>query len=177
MDQLKHIIPEFEETVNEFVYTLSLFMQKEINKVPFKDSWTGGQTGRHILKALQGMPDLLKHGKVKQTEGAPDEKTEMIDADFLNFNIKFKSPDFIKPEDISYNKEELIHSLKDTVRKIAEAAKGKDLSLTSLAFELPVYGHLTLYELLHFGKVHTERHIRQLKNIYQKVSGKALINR
>jgi len=177
MDQLKQIIPELEQTVTEFTQTLSLFSREQFNKVPFKDSWTAGQVGRHIQKALEGMPDLLQHGKVKPTEGSPEEKTEMIDADFLNFNIKMKSPDFIKPEDTSFGKDELVQSLNGIAKKTAEAAKDKDLSLTSLAFELPVYGHLTLYEMLHFGKVHTQRHIRQLQKIYQKVSGKELIDK
>jgi hypothetical protein len=173
MEQLKHIVSEFEATVNEFVKTLSLFTQDQLNKVPFKDSWTAGQVGGHILKALHGMPKVISHAPVTKTERAPDEKTAMIDADFLNFNIKMKSPDFIIPEDTTYNKEELINALNDTKRKTVEAAQDKDLSLLSLAFELPVYGHLTLYEAIHFGKVHTQRHIRQLKNIHRAVAGKA----
>ena len=176
MDQLKNEISEFDKTVDEFVTTLSQFTQEEINKVPFKGSWTAGQVGRHILKALGGAPELFMYGEVKETERAPDEKVKAIDGDFLNFNVKFKSPEFIIPENVEYNKEELINSLKEVKEKTVEVAKTKDLSLTSLAFEMPVYGFLTLYELIHFSKVHTIRHNRQLKNIQEKLANKVEVN-
>lgn len=171
MDKLKNEIPEFEKALDEFVSTLSQFSQEEINKIPFKGSWTAGQVGRHILKAVGGFPELLQFGEVKKTERAPDEKVGEIDSVFLNFDIKMKSPEFVLPENITYNKEELISSLKEAKEKTVELSKTRDLSLTSLAFELPKTGFLTLFELLHFARVHAIRHNRQLKNIQEKLAG------
>lgn len=176
MDQLTKVIGEYEKAVSEFVQTLSRFSQEEINTAPFKGSWTAGQVARHILKSIGGMPELLTYGEVRKEERAPDVHVQEIDDIFLNFNAKYKSPDFVLPENIMYSREELISSLKETKQKTAEAAKGKDLSLTSYAFEMPGIGFMTLYELLHFSQVHTIRHNRQLNNIHKKLAGKVEVN-
>jgi uncharacterized damage-inducible protein DinB len=177
MEKFKKVISGFDTAVSEFVETLSQFSQEQINKVPFEGSWTAGQVAQHILKAIHGMPFLLTKGPVTKAERDYDEKTEQLDKLFLNFDIKMKSPDFIKPEETTYDKNELVHSLSETKIKTIEAAKDKDLSLLCLAFEMPGSGHLTLYELLAFAQVHTIRHNHQLKNIYQEVSRKELINK
>lgn len=172
MEQSNKVIASYEKAVDEFVHTLSQFTQEEINTVPFKGSWTAGQVARHIIKGIGGLPELFMYGEVKKTERAPDANVKDIDDIFLNFNAKFKSPDFVLPENVTYNKEELISSLKDTKQKTIAAAKVKDLTLTSYAFEMPVMGFLTLYEHLHFAQVHTIRHNRQLRNIHEKLAGK-----
>lgn len=172
MDQPNKLLNDYQKAVGEFIQTLSKFTQEEINTVPFKGSWTAGQVARHILKSIGGMPELLMYGEVKKTERAPDANVKVLDDTFLDFETKLKSPDFVLPENVTYNKEELVNSLKDTKQKTIEAAKGKDFTLTSYAFEMPVMGFLTLYELLHFAQIHTIRHNRQLKNIHEKLAGK-----
>jgi superfamily I DNA/RNA helicase len=172
MDQSNKVISDYQKAVDEFIQTLAKFTQEEINTVPFQGSWTAGQVARHIIKGIGGMPDLLMYGEVRVTERAPDANVKQLDDVFLNFEKKLKSPDFVLPENITYNKEELVNSLKDIKQKTVEAAKGKDFSLTSYAFEMPVMGFMTLYELLHFSQIHTIRHNRQLKNIHEKLAGK-----
>ena len=177
MEKFKKVINQYDIAVGEFVETLSQFSQEQINTVPFEGSWTAGQVAQHILKAIHGMPSLLTKGPTVKAERPFDEKTSEIDDKFLNFNIKMKSPDFIKPEEATYDKNELIHSLNETRKGTIEAARDKDLSLLCLAFEMPVWGHLTLYELLAFAQVHTIRHNHQLKNIYQELSKKVVVNK
>ncbi|MEO5562770.1 MAG: DinB family protein [Chitinophagaceae bacterium] len=172
MDQSKEIINGFETTLYEFVQLLSSFSEEQINTVPFEGSWTGAQVGQHIFKVIEFMPETLQ-GKVKNTDRNPLEKREQIRSVFLDFNTKMKSPDFIEPEIKNFKKDELIKEFKNKLEQTLEVAKSLDLSKTCMDFEMPVFGHLTRMELIDFAAVHTQRHMRQLKKIYEKAkSGK-----
>jgi uncharacterized damage-inducible protein DinB len=160
---------ELESTANELLQLLSSFDQEQINVVPFEGSWTAGQLARHVIKSQAGFAEIM-NGPVKDSDRKPDEKAEKIKADFLNFNIKMKSPDFIVPENKTYNKEALLQSLETLKAKITEEMETKDLTQTCLAFELPMLGHLTRLEAVYFVIYHTQRHIHQLKNILRKIT-------
>jgi hypothetical protein len=66
----------------------------ELDKIPFADSWTGGQVTKHILKATEGFPQLLRGG-IEPTHRDPHEHEEQIKDIFLTYDSKLKSPDFI----------------------------------------------------------------------------------
>ncbi len=66
-------------------------------------------------------------------------------------------------------KDKLTKTLEYFRCKINLAMETMDLSKTCLAFELPVLGFLTRLEAIYFILFHTQRHIQQLKNIYQKL--------
>jgi len=83
---------------------------------------------------------------------------EPLRKQFLNFDIKMQSPDFIIPSDGPHNKEEVINKLQGIWEDIAEAAATLDLTKTCMDFELPGAGHLTRLEWLNFMVVHTKRH-------------------
>ncbi len=100
---------------------------------------------------------------------APHALKDKIKASFLDFTIKMKSPDFIVPADKNYKKDELLKILENFRLKINLAIETLDLAKTCLAFELPVLGFLTGLESIYFILYHTQRHIQQLKNIYQKL--------
>ena len=165
MAQSKDLLNELGEVKKKLTTVLSSFSPAEINQVPFEGSWTAGQVGRHLLKAFGEMSQLLEYGNVKDTDRAPDEKMKMIKGDFLNFDIKMKSPDFLTPETKTYQKEELIISLDKTYTDIINTGGVVDLSKTLTDFEIPGYGHFTRLESVYFAICHTQRHIHQLKNI------------
>ena len=80
-----------------------------------------------------------------------------------------ESPDFVRPPKIDYNKQELLHSLQEVKQKLYETLQSQDMTKTCTDFELPQLGHLTRIEAAHFVLAHTQRHIRQLKNIIIKL--------
>ena len=164
----KEVLTEIDETITEFCQHISSFTQEQTNVVPFEGSWTAGQLAMHVIMSASGFLEIM-NGPVKETERKADELVATIKKDFLDFNSKMKSPDFVVPPDTSYNKEELLHSLEDIKAKIKQAIETLDLTKTCLAFELPVYGFLTRLEAVYFILYHTQRHIHQLKNIHQKV--------
>lgn len=165
----KLIANQANEALTGLIDTLAAFKDEQINKVPFEGSWTAGQLAQHMVMANSGFADVL-NGPVKDTERNADEMVPKIKGDFLNFNITMTSPDFLKPEVKEYNKDELLSALKNIRKNVADSTEKLDLTKTCLAFELPVYGHLTRFEAVSFVVYHTQRHIRQLKNIYNKIN-------
>lgn len=80
---------------------------------------------------------------------------------------KFKCIDSFT--DAYYEKAYLLGALQDIKAGLDHAVTTLDLTKTCLAFELPVFGYLTRLEAIYFVIYHTQRHLHQLKNIYQQV--------
>lgn len=163
----KKLLKQFNETESELLKAVSSFSEEQLNTVPFEGSWTAGQVTEHLLKSKSGIPQLLS-GATKSTEREPDEKVEIIKSIFLDFNSKFKSPDFVLPSDAPHEKQALLNSLKKTWMEINKAANSLDLSEICTSFPFPQLGELTRWEWMNFAIVHTQRHTRQLKNIFEK---------
>jgi hypothetical protein len=162
------IAKDADEALSGLITLLSKFEQDQINTVPFEGSWTAGQLAQHMVKANSGFADILR-GPVKDIERKPDEVIPKIKNDFLNFDIKMTTPDFLVPEAKNYDKDELLSDLKNIRESVNDATETLDLTKTCMAFELPVYGYLTRQEAIAFVTCHTLRHTHQLKNIYQKL--------
>jgi hypothetical protein len=158
----------FNEVTDELVGLLASLGHEQINKVPFEGSWTAGQLARHIIKSDEGFATML-HGPDKDTDRKPDEKVAQIRTMFLNFNIKMKSPEFVRPEIIDYDKEVVLQSLKKAQASITDAVQTKDLAKTCTAFEVPTIGALTRLEAINFVIYHTKRHVHQLTKIKQSL--------
>lgn len=159
------VLAAINQTMDGFIETLSLFSEEQINKVPFKGSWTPGQVAQHVILSLTGMTDLL-YGPDKETTRRPDEYVNQLHDAFMNFDIKMQSPSFIVPPAISYDKQELIATLKTLRVKLNEIIPIADMAKTSTAFEMPMLGYITRTEVAHFIVYHTARHLHQLDNIW-----------
>ena len=146
---------------NDYISTLEQFSEAQINEIPFEGSWTPGQVTDHIIKATSGIPD-------KHTEPAKrpyDEKVGNMESVFLDFETKFKSPDFVVPGNGPFNKQTLVETLRSTLKRHLEKIGDTDLTKLCLRFELPTIGTMTRYEWFRFIVAHMIRHHRQLKNI------------
>lgn len=163
------ILKDFTTTFNDLANSIEAFDDENFNKVPFENSWTAGQVAEHLILANTGFAAVL-NAKVKETDREIDELIPRLESDFLNFDSKMQSPDFIYPEMKDYNKSEQLSKIKDIQAVTLEAIAALDLSKTCLAFELPVYGHLTRLEAIYFVIYHTQRHTHQLNKIYTKLS-------
>lgn len=168
INRTKELQQEFDAATNELAELLAGINEDEINKIPFEGSWTAGQLAKHVIMSDKGF-DAMLHGPVKDTDRAPDEKVEKIKTDFLNFNIKMSSPEFVRPELTDYDKEKLLQSFKKIQASIDNAIQTRDLSKTCAAFEIPVLGPLTGLEAVNFVIYHTKRHAHQLKSIKQSL--------
>lgn len=161
----KELVKQVNDTLDTLIDLLTKITPEQFNTVPFEGSWTAGQLAQHMTLANSGFP-VLANGPLTDTDRAPDQMVAPVRESFLNFGIKFESPDFIRPEIRDYDKDEMIRGLKKIKTDIAVAIGDSDLTKTCMAFAFPVLGNLTKYEAANFVIVHTQRHIHQLKNIY-----------
>lgn len=165
----KEIIQSLENSKKNLLDAILLFDNEQFNMIPFEGSWTAGQVCDHLFKAESGITDVWQ-GNSRQIERAVNENVAQIEGTFLNFDVKFKSPEFIIPSNGWIEKDAKYEALKSNRNKIIKVAKEIDLSLEYTDLELPVTGALTGIEWISFINAHAIRHTRQLKNIYQKLT-------
>ncbi len=156
----------FNEVFTDLENTISSFSYETFNQVPFEGSWTPGQVVQHLKLANGNFVHVL-NGEVAVTERPIDEKVPMLKSIFLNFQSKLNSPDFIKPQLVDYDRDQMYSDISKIKEDIGKAIPALDLSKTCLSFQLPNMGHLTRLEAIYFVIYHTERHVQQLKNIHQ----------
>jgi hypothetical protein len=152
---------EIRKTHEEFISHISELTNEELNTIPFAGSWTAGQVADHILKSTDGVPD----NRTEQVSRPPDQQVEAIKTTFLDFTIKFQSPEFVIPAPGPFETDVIIAELERIKRQNVAIALTKDLSGLCTEFDFPGFGHLTRYEWLKFIVFHTQRHIHQLKQI------------
>lgn len=168
MDQQK-IVEELDATLTEWSAVLSSFSQEEINKIPFEGSWTAGQVARHLNISNSGFLEIL-NGPESETNRPADQKVGLVKSDFLNFTTKMQAPDFVLPKAIDYDQNTLISDMEMLKSKLTEVIRTLDLTRTCTAFELPGYGYFTRWEAIYFVIYHSQRHLHQLKNIYETLN-------
>lgn len=165
------ILLELQSTKTKLLDTIAAFKKEDFNSIPFEGSWTAAQVSEHILKFVSGTLQLL-YGPVQPTNRDHLEKVSEIRGVFLDFSIKMKSPEFVLPGDAPMENKKLHADLEHTFEKIVVAINTLDIAPTCTAFELPGTGTLTRAEWIWFSIYHTQRHTRQLKNIYTAINNR-----
>lgn len=163
----KTVLNDLKDAGDELIHTISSFSEEQINISPFEGSWTAGQVADHLLKANTGVLKVL-YGKTGKNERPADEKAPEIKKLFLDFSLKFKSAEQIIPSNLPDERDILLNALKINMAALYEAANNLDLSEVCLDVEVRGFGGLTRLEWLYLVCYHTERHIYQLENIFQK---------
>jgi len=159
------ILLDTDQTFTELIKTVLLFDEDQLNAIPFEGSWTAGQIVQHLILANSGFMEVMQ-GPVKEPEREPDQLAGKIRKDFLNFEVKMESPEFILPLAISYSKSRQLGTLENIKSKLQHLISTMELDRVCLTFELPGYGFLTRFEAVYFVNYHTQRHTHQLKNSY-----------
>lgn len=153
---------EIEATFDKLCMVLAGFDDHSVNQVPFEGSWTAGQVTEHVIASVSMLPDA----HTKPCNRFHDEKVLPLRTMFLDFTIKMKSPDFILPTQAKHNKGALLETLGEIKRKHQMSVDVLDMTALCMDFEFPGLGYLTRYEWIWFFLVHTQRHTRQLENIF-----------
>jgi uncharacterized damage-inducible protein DinB len=159
---------EFNETTKNLFATFSLFSQEEFNKIPFEGSWTAGQVAEHLYKSESGIVRALK-GTSVNTERDPHQHTKLVRKIFLDYTLKLQSPEFIIPSNEPKNKDQFLGYFKETRKELETLVNTLDLDKTFTDFSFPQLGHLTGWECICFVTCHSKRHIRQMKNIADRL--------
>ncbi len=157
-----HLFDSIKNTTTELIDLINSADSVKINSVPFRDSWTAAQLAAHVTKSNKAIVQAMgMEGKKAQRDA--DERIEELKSMFLNYKIKFQSPDFIMPTAQNYEKNLLVADLKTSIERFKTAARSVDLSEI---INLPAFGEITKLELAWFVLYHTQRHIHQLKKIF-----------
>ncbi|AEW02139.1 hypothetical protein A4D02_08980 [Niastella koreensis] len=159
------LLQDFEEATNGYLDIVSGLSQDEINTVPNPGSWTAAQVTEHLCKSDIGMLRAL-NGPVYPTNRPPDAGVDNLRTVFLDFSTKLQSPDFIIPEDTTYDKDILMEAFKAGREQIGNAIISLDLTASC---QMPIFGEPTRLELIYFVIFHTQRHINQVKRISEKL--------
>jgi len=167
-DDKIEIITVINFTVSELTELLSGLDEKQINTVPYKNSWTAGKLFRHVTKSTNGMVHSMNKPSTP-ADRDPGEKIPELKKNFLDFTIKMQSPEFIIPEDIIYDKQAVITELKSAFAQLKASAG--NTRLNEMVTGLPL-GDITKLEILHFVLHHTQRHLHQMKKIYAALISK-----
>ena len=150
------------DVLDEFCETLSQFTDAQINQAPSEGGWNAGQVAEHISISIEALPD----GHTAAANRFIDEQVIPINDVFLDFEAKYESPEFVLPKHMTHDKAALLKTLRATEANHIKASTDLDLTVLCMDFEFPTVGYMTRYEWLNFFVVHTQRHLRQLKNIY-----------
>ena len=164
------LFDEIDTVVFELIGSLSLFSPEQLNQVPFEGSWTPGQVVQHISMSVDGFSKLIR-GNVAATERNPEQHVGTLNEVFLNYDIKMKSPDFLIPLEKQYEKDKLNEKLQSIKKELRAFDVQEDMTKTCTDFKLPNLGYLTRTEICHFIVYHSQRHVHQLKNIYNAMNG------
>lgn len=161
MRQSIESLPEYKSTTEQFLQLMESFTQPQLNQVPFKDSWTAAQVVAHVTKSNNSIAQAMKlEGAVMERDA--DERVDELRKTFLDYSVRFTSPEFILPKEGFYEKEKLVANFYSSVEHLKEASKNANLSE---AIKHTSFGEITKLELLHFVLFHMQRHTRQLNNI------------
>ena len=142
--------------------------ENRINTIPYEGSWTAPQLLRHVTKSINGMAKAMDMD-AKPAERDPGERIEELKKIFLDFSKKLKSPDFIVPEEGTYERQSTIDKLNESFNQFKEKANSENLN--DLVEGLPL-GPITKLEIIHFVLFHTQRHLHQMKKICKALKDK-----
>src|SRR5690554_2990535 len=140
MDQLKVLKPNTMPKVNDLQRIANTYLdlsgrysailetlgEKELNRVPYTGSWTAAQVIQHIGKANHSGFLSAPGEKAERDIGAQIPRLEI---EFLNFDTKMSSPDYLVPANRSYSKQETLELIQSVFQSLAENITDSDLSL------------------------------------------------
>ncbi len=156
--EIQQIIASYNVLYSKYTEILESLNEDELNTVPYADSWTAAQVIQHIGKANHG-GFLSAPGDL--TDRDIGELIPMLEREFMNFETRMSSPEFLIPEDRLYSKEETLNLIQGAFDSLSEKLPNADLSLI---LDTPL-GRVTKWELANFIVFHSKRHLHQLEKI------------
>jgi len=157
----EELFDQLDETTSQLVELVASTDEKLLDVIPFENSWTVAQLASHITKSNKALAQALEITGVPAKRKA-DERVQELKKMFLDFTVKFNSPEFILPTKTIYSKNEVVEKLTGSVKQVRNIRD--KINLTEV-ISLPAFGEITKFELLNFVVFHTTRHTHQLKNI------------
>jgi uncharacterized damage-inducible protein DinB len=162
------VITELVKTNKELERILDSLSEEQLNKAPSQGGWTAGQVLDHILRSESGGISTMQ-GKIGEPKADTRALIPTLKNIFLDFSLKMKSPEFVEPTTKPLSKQDTagrLHKVNEDLEKIIYSL---DPEVTCIDFEFPGIGMMSRVEWQHFLLYHTQRHLRQLKNVVSDV--------
>lgn len=155
---LQVIATTYLDLSGQYTAILELMGETELNKVPYTGSWTAAQVIQHIGKANHSGFLSAPGQKANRDIG---EFIPMLEREFMDFEIKMSSPDFLVPANREYSKQETLELIQTRFQSLADNLFQSDLTLI---LDSPL-GLVTKWELANFILFHSKRHLHQLEKV------------
>lgn len=159
--QIATLINNIEQVTDTLVQLLQSANEWELNHKPGPEKWSMAQVADHITLSNNSIAKALAL-KGKPVDRDPGERIEELKGIFLDFQKKFQAPEFIVPTKDIYNPQLLLKELQESIQRIRMRMYEDDLDEL---INHPAFGNISKFEILHFVLYHTQRHLRQIKEI------------
>lgn len=159
--QIATLIHNIEQVNEMLVQLLQSVDERNFNQSPGTGKWSIAQVADHIRLSNNSVAKALAL-KGKPVDRNPGERVGELKKMFLDFQTKYQSPDFIVPSKNIYDPELLLKELQASMQLIRERMYEDDLDEL---INHPAFGDISKFEILHFVLYHTQRHVRQIKEI------------
>lgn len=157
----KELYRSYNECAAAMMEQVGQLTETQLNSIPFEGSWTAGQVMEHVTKSNTGIAKALNIEGIVIDRNADAREPELREL-FLDFSIKFQSPDFILPVKEHYENKQVAEDFENSLSLLKKI--GDHVNLEE-AIKHPAFGEITKLELLYFVKFHLQRHLLQLKKI------------
>ena len=159
--QIATLIHNIEQVNEMLVQLLQSVDERNFNQSPGTGKWSIAQVADHIRLSNNSVAKALAL-KGKPVDRNPGERVGELKKMFLDFQTKYQSPDFIVPSKNIYDPELLLKELQASMQLIRDRMYEDDLDEL---INHPAFGDISKFEILHFVLYHTQRHVRQIKEI------------
>src|SRR5215212_1916501 len=92
----RELFASLDDASSKLLTMIASLSEPTLNTIPFKNSWTAAQVTAHVTKSNSSIAQALRM-EAKPSERDPGERVQELKKMFLDFTIKFQSPDFILP--------------------------------------------------------------------------------
>jgi hypothetical protein len=159
--QIATLINNIELVSDTLVQLLQSVNERHFNQKPVPDKWSIAQVADHIRLSNNSVAKALAL-KGKPLDRNPGQRISELKSVFLDFQTKLQAPDFIVPSKDIYDPNLLLKDLQASIQLIRERMYEDNLDEL---INHPAFGDISKFEILHFVLYHTQRHLRQIKEI------------
>jgi hypothetical protein len=159
--QIATLINNIELVSDTLVQLLQSVNERHFNQKPGPDKWSIAQVADHIRLSNNSVAKALAL-KGKPLDRNPGQRISELKSVFLDFQTKLQAPDFIVPSKDIYDPNLLLKDLQASIQLIRERMYEDNLDEL---INHPAFGDISKFEILHFVLYHTQRHLRQIKEI------------
>ena len=157
----KALYDAYDECAVAMMEQVNQLTDSQLNSIPFHGSWSAGQVMEHVTKSNTGIAKALNIEGMAVGRNADAREPELREM-FLDFSVKFQSPDFILPVRAHYEPKQVEEDFQNSLSLLKKVGDHANLEE---AIKHPAFGEITKLELLCFVKFHLQRHLLQLKKI------------